>query len=124
MSMSPYKRRGSFIRNFWIYRRLVGAAIVLGLVLWFMISNNDAVKIIFPFGLGKLDSTTGVVILISAACGSIVTFLIMTILQAFKRYERNGTNRSEPEGRSYQMDDDRPPADYAAKATEGLKHGG
>ena len=34
---SPYKRRRpSLVRNFWVYRRVVGLAMALGLMLWFI----------------------------------------------------------------------------------------
>ena len=65
----PYeykRRRPSIIRNFWVYRRLIGTAILLGLMLWFIWANHEQVTVAFPFGLGKLTSTTGVVILLSA----------------------------------------------------------
>ena len=52
---SPYKRRRpSIVRNFWVYRRLVGLAVVLGLMLWFIWANNAPVTVAFPFGLGTL----------------------------------------------------------------------
>src|ERR1017187_8757421 len=42
----PYeykRRRPSIIRNFWVYRRLIGTAILLGLMLWFISVNHDVV---------------------------------------------------------------------------------
>ena len=39
----PYeykRRRPSIIRNFWVYRRLIGTAILLGLMLWFIWVNH------------------------------------------------------------------------------------
>src|SRR6185503_16113296 len=71
----PYqykRRRPSIIRNFWVYRRLIGTAILLGLMLWFIWANGDPVTVAFPFGLGKLSSTTGIVILLSALVGSLL----------------------------------------------------
>ena len=65
MAYEYKRRRPSIIRNFWVYRRLIGTAVLLGLMLWFIWANNDQVTVAFPFGLGKLTSTTGVVILLS-----------------------------------------------------------
>ena len=59
----PYeykRRRPSIIRNFWVYRRLIGTAILLGLMLWFIWANDAQVTVAFPFGLGKLTSTIGI----------------------------------------------------------------
>ena len=58
---SPYKRRRkrSLIRNLWVYRRLVALAVVVGLLLWFVLTNNERVTIAFPFRLGSFQSTTG-----------------------------------------------------------------
>ena len=41
----PYeykRRRPSIIRNFWVYRRLIGTAVLLGLMLWFIWANDEA----------------------------------------------------------------------------------
>jgi uncharacterized integral membrane protein len=114
---SPYKRRRpSIVRNFWIYRRLVGLAMVLGLMLWFIWANNAPVTVAFPFGLGTWQSTTGLVILLSALIGSVVTALMMTLYYAWVRVQGPGTRSHEVEEQA--IPDDRPPADYAAKASE------
>src|SRR5262249_61230914 len=79
----PYqykRRRPSIIRNFWVYRRLIGTAVLLGLMLWFIWANGDPVTVAFPFGLGKLSSTTGIVILLSALVGSVLTILATTVV--------------------------------------------
>ena len=116
MATPPYKRRRpSIVRNFWIYRRLVGLAVVLGLMLWFIWANNAAVTVAFPFGLGKLTSTTGLVILLSALVGSVATALTMTLIYAWARVHTPGAKPHDEEG---PLADDRPPADYAAKASE------
>ena len=76
-----YRRiRPSIIRNLWVYRRLVGSAILLGLMLWFIWANDAAVSVAFPFRLGSLNSTLGIVILLSAIVGSLTTVLIMTVV--------------------------------------------
>ena len=117
----PYeykRRRPSIIRNFWVYRRLIGTAILLGLMLWFIWANDDPVTVAFPFGLGKLTSTTGIVILLSALVGSVVTILVTTVVfAAAAAAERADPARPAQPGRP----DRRPAAaDYAAKTTEGF----
>ncbi|HEX8202077.1 MAG TPA: hypothetical protein VF590_16500, partial [Isosphaeraceae bacterium] len=85
-SFNPYRRRRpSLILNLWIYRYLVAAALVLGLLLWFVWINNAAVTVFFPFGLGQLNSTAGVVILLSALAGSVVTLLVVALLMALRK---------------------------------------
>lgn len=119
MGTAYYKRRRrSLVRNLWVYRRLVALAIVLGLILWFVVSNNERVAIGFPFGLGTFRSTTGLVILLSAMVGSLATALSFTLFWAIRKA------RSEPDepigpGKS-PIVDDLPPPDYAAKTGEGL----
>jgi uncharacterized integral membrane protein len=115
---SPYRRRRpSILRNFWVYRRLVLVALVLGLLLWFIWANNDKVTVAFPFGLGKVTSSTGVIILASALVGSGTTLLVTTLYLAI-RARRSGKH---PElGEKPPVDDELPPPDYAAKTGEGL----
>src|SRR5262245_1704274 len=117
----PYqykRRRPSILRNFWIYRRLIGVAVLLGLMLWFIWANRSEVTVSFPFGLGELKSTTGIVILLSALVGSLATILVTTVVIAARRFRGAHAphNHSGPNG----LDSDRPPPDYAAKATEGF----
>src|SRR5262245_48596035 len=120
-TLMPYKykrRRPSILRNFWIYRRLVGAAALLGMMLWFIWANRSPVTVSFPFGLGNLTSSIGVVILLSAVVGSLATILVTTIVIAARRL-RNAQfphNHSNPN----ELTADRPPPDYAAKTTEGF----
>jgi len=114
-----YKRRKpSIIRNFWVYRRLIGTAILLGLMLWFIWANHEPVTVSFPFGLGKLTSTTGVVILLSALVGSLVTILVTTLIFAIRRIRSPHVLHDQPGPTATAAD--RPPADYAAKTTEGF----
>jgi uncharacterized integral membrane protein len=117
----PYqykRRRPSIIRNFWVYRRLIGTAVLLGLMLWFIWANGDAVTVAFPFGLGKLSSTTGIVILMSALVGSLLTILATTVVFALRRL-RSAPTPQEPHNPS-DLAGDRPPPDYAAKTSEGF----
>jgi uncharacterized integral membrane protein len=114
-----YKRiRPSIIRNLWVYRRVVGSAILLGLMLWFVWANNTPVTVAFPFRLGHLDSALGVVILLSAIVGSLSTVLIMTVVRTARkiRAPQTSTVAQNPS----ELAVDRPPPDYAVKTTEGF----
>jgi uncharacterized integral membrane protein len=118
-SPSPYRgRRPSLVRNFWVYRRLVALAFVLGLMLWFIWANDARVTVAFPFGLGTLTSTTGLVILLSALLGSVITALAMTLFLALRRASAASPRPADVE--APRPGEDRPPADYAAKTTEGF----
>ena len=115
---SPYKRRRpSLVRNLWVYRRLVLAAVVLGLLLWFIVINNQPVTVYFPFRLGQISSTSGVILLLGALAGSLATALIGTIVFAWRYYK--GGRGGGAEGDST-LPEDRPPSDYAAKTPEGF----
>jgi uncharacterized integral membrane protein len=115
---SPYKRRRpALLRNLWVYRYLIAAACVLGVMLWFVLINNTAVEVVFPFGLGTIKSRLGIVILLAAAAGGLATALLTTLVLAVRRL-RGGQPRADVEGDP--LPDDRPPADYASKATEGF----
>jgi uncharacterized integral membrane protein len=118
--ISPYKRRrsSSLIRNLWVYRRLVAAAIVLGVMLWFIVINHDAVTVRFPFGLGQLQTSSGIAILLGALAGSVVTALIMTVILAVRRL-RSGVGEGVAVNPTA-LPEDRPPSDYASKTTEGF----
>ncbi len=119
---SPYKRRRpSIVRNFWIYRRLVGLAAVLGLMLWFIWANNAEVTVNFPFGLGSIKSTAGLLILTSALVGSVATGLTMTLYLTWSRLHKSPAT---PGDNGNPLPDDRPPADYAAKASEAAHEAG
>ncbi len=121
---TAYKRRRSagFIRNLWVYRRLVLAAILTGLMLWFILMNNTAVDVRFPFGFGPLKTTSGMAILLGALAGSVVTALILTILMTLRRFRRGTDHQvgSDPSA----IPEDRPPSDYASKAKEGFPDSG
>ena len=117
---SPYKRRRSagIIRNLWVYRRLVLATILAGLTLWFIVMNNTAVAVRFPFGFGPLATTSGMAILLGATAGSVVTVLVVTIVMTIRRF-RHGPSRSENADPTA-IPEDRPPTDYASKAKDGF----
>jgi uncharacterized integral membrane protein len=115
---SPYKRRKpSLLRNFWVYRRLVLVAMVLGLLLWFIWANGEQVSVTFPFKLGKVSSSVGVIILASALVGSLTTLLVVTLYFAIRARR---TSRPLDESSKALADDDLPPPDYASKTGEGL----
>ena len=117
-----YNRRPSLIRNLWIYRKLIGLAIILGLLLWFIWVNGEKVTVSFPFGLGQFSGTAGLVILLSALVGSVVTALAMTIFFAI-RIRKGGLGGGERPGDDEPratLPEDRPPPDYAAKTTDGF----
>ena len=129
MAGSPYykRRRRSLVRNLWVYRRLVALAVILGLILWFVLTNNERVSIAFPFGLGNFQSTTGLVILLSALVGSLATGLALTVVWAVRYRGRFGPEDdpvapTKPAGAAL-GGDDLPPSDYAAKTGDGLNRG-
>lgn len=117
---SPYKRRRpSLIRNFWVYRWMVAAAVVLGLLLGFVFINSAPVTVYFPFGLGQISSTAGVVVLLGALAGSVLTFLVGTVVLALRHY-KGAAARPSDEPVASSLPEERPPSDYAAKTTEGF----
>jgi uncharacterized integral membrane protein len=120
MAYQYKRRRPSIIRNFWVYRRLIGTAILLGIMLWFVWANNSQVPVTFPFGLGRFQSTAGVVILMSALVGSLATILVTTVVIAFRKIKSSQAphDPSNPND----LASDRPPPDYAAKTTEGFSN--
>ena len=122
MAYQYKRRRPSILRNFWVYRRLIGSAVLLGLILWFVWANDAAVTVAFPFRLGHLSSSLGVVILMSVLVGSLLTFLVMTVVMTMRRIRRpQGQGQGQPEPQaSNAIDEDRPPPDYAAKTTDGF----
>src|ERR1700733_2536904 len=105
---SPYykRRKRSLVRNLWLYRRLVGVAVVLGLMLWFVLTNNERVTIAFPFGLGNFQSTTGLVILLSALVGSLATGLSMPLIWALRRSRVEPAEGPAPTPGKSLLDDD------------------
>lgn len=115
---SPYRRRKpSLLRNFWVYRRLVLLALVLGLLLWFIWANGGLVTVAFPFRLGQVSSSVGVIILTSALVGSVTTLLMTTLHGAIHARRASRTSDTPEKG---PPDDDLPPPGYAARTGEGL----
>lgn len=120
MAYQYKRRRPSIIRNFWVYRRLIGVAALLGLMLWFIWANDAAVTVAFPFGMGAYQSTLGVIILLSALFGSLLTVLAMTVFFALRKMRGEHAPADPVEARDH--DDDRPPPDYASKTEEGFRN--
>lgn len=117
---TPYKRRKpSLIRNLWIYRHLIAIAFVIGVLLWFVVINNATVEVAFPFGMGSLTSSTGIIILLSAMVGSVLTMMALGVIYALRRLKA-GVEMAELEKGSPVLDDDLPPSDYASKTPEGF----
>ena len=56
---------------------------LLGIALWFVLFNNDPVKVSFPF-LGEIGSTSGIVMLVSAALGAAGCWLVLTFRHAVR----------------------------------------
>ena len=106
MAYQYKRRRPSIIRNFWVYRHLIGTAVLLGLMLWFIWANDAQVTVAFPFGLGKLTSTTGIVILLSALVGSVATILVTTLIFALRRLRSAQAPQDQPNPND--LSDDRP----------------
>jgi uncharacterized integral membrane protein len=118
MAYQYKRRRPSILRNFWVYRRLIFAAVLLGLMLWFIWANDAQVTVAFPFSLGKLTSTLGVVMLLTALVSSIATILVFTLIIALRRLR--SAQAPQDQSHSNDLTDDRPPPNYAAKTTEGF----
>lgn len=120
MAYQYKRRRPSLIRNFWVYRRLIGVAALLGLMLWFVWANDAAVTVAFPFRLGTYQSTLGVIILLSALCGALLALLGMTVFVALRKIR--GEQAPVDQTEAGDPDDDRPPPDYASKTEEGFRN--
>src|SRR5262249_52172146 len=120
MAYQYKRRRLAIVRNFWVYRRLIGTAALLGLMLWFIWANDAQVTVAFPFGLGKYTSTAGIVILLSALVGSVATILVTTLILAIKRIRGSQAGHQQPNRTDSPVD--RPPPDYAAKTTDGFSN--
>jgi uncharacterized integral membrane protein len=109
------------LRNLWIYRRLLALTLVLGVALSFVFTNREAVKVTFPF-LGEIDSTSGIVMLASAALGAAACWLVMTIRHAFREAREQTAEPERPAsmtGREHYRG-----TEAEAKKTEGLPTAG
>jgi uncharacterized integral membrane protein len=120
MAYQYKRRRLAIVRNFWVYRRLIGTAVLLGLMLWFIWANSAPVIVKFPFGLGEYTSTVGVVMLLTALVSSVATILVVTLMFALKRIR--GPHATHEQAHRTEQPSDRPPSDYAAKTTEGFSN--
>jgi uncharacterized integral membrane protein len=116
---APPRRTPRVLRNLWISRRLVAASVVLGILLWFIVINNQPATVFFPFGLGSSTASIGVVVLVSAIAGSIVTGLVMTIVWALRRYRVMPGRSSELLPHEAPESGDRPQAEPATRTEQG-----
>lgn len=120
MAYQYKRRRLAILRNFWVYRRLIGAAVLLGLLLQFIWANSAPAIVKFPFGLGEYNSTLGVVMLLTALVSSVATVLVVTLIFALKRIR--GPHAAQEQSDRIERAGDRPPPDYAAKTTDGFSN--
>ena len=90
------------IRNLWIYRRVLLLAVVLGLVASFVWSNNEPVKISFPLVRLEISSTSGLVMLVSAALGAGATWLVLTFRLAVQSAREQKLRSAEQPGKPQQ----------------------
>ncbi len=111
----PSKR--NILRTLWISRRLVAAALLVGTLLWFILTNNQNVTVYMPFGLGQVGSSVGIIVLASALVGAAASALILTVAWALRRYHYNPKTQGEV---TQHIPTDRPPDDYAAQTREGF----
>ncbi len=112
----PQNRPSDWLRTLWVSRRLVAAAVVVGILVWFIASNNESVTVHFPFGLGRPTASIGLIVLVSAIAGSLATVLLMTIVRALGKYRPT----PRPTETAKPIPTDRPPADYGARTPEGF----
>jgi len=119
--VAPYKRRRpALLPRVWAYRYVLAATVVLGVIGWFCWSNSAAVTVALPFGLGRIEQSLGVVILLSAMVGSLATALVFGVILALLKLRSGPMPADEEEGASH-LGDDRPPSDYASKTGEGFQ---
>jgi uncharacterized integral membrane protein len=109
------------LRNLWVYRRLLALALMLGIALYFVAKNNTQVKVAFPF-LGEIDSTSGIVMLTSAALGAVACWLVMTFRRALR--EARGKLAEPEQAKLPASPEHRRGTESEAKKTEGLPSAG
>ena len=83
------------IRNLWIYRRVLLLAVLLGIVLYFVFTNNKPLEVSFPF-IGEISSTSGIVMLASAALGAAACWLVLTFRRALRDAHRERRPVEDP----------------------------
>lgn len=112
---NPQKR--NFLQTVWLSRRLVVAALLVGTLLWFIVTNNQPITVYMPFGLGQLASSVGIIVLTSAMVGAAASALILTLVWALRRYQNNPKTLHEV---TQNITTERPPDNYAAHTREGF----
>jgi len=120
MAYQYKRRRLAIVRNFWVYRRLIATAVLLGVMLWFIWANSAPAPVKFPFGLGEYTSTVGVVMILTALVSSVATILVLTLIFALKRIR--APQSAQEQSHRTEQPGDRPPPNYAAKTTEGFSN--
>jgi uncharacterized integral membrane protein len=113
-------RMPKFLRDLWAARRLVAAAVIIGILLWFIVGNNQPATVYLPFGLGQPSASIGVIVLASALAGSLATVLILTLVLALRRYRGPARAPAVPPEPHKDLIDELPPSDYAARTGEGF----
>ena len=105
-------RASNPLRSLWMSRKLIAAAVVLGVLLWFILINNQQVTLYFPFGFGKAQASIGIVVLLSALAGSLITGLLTAFFWAWRRYRPGNRPPGEapPPG---DLPEEQPPVDLA-----------
>ncbi|MFO0961133.1 MAG: LapA family protein [Isosphaeraceae bacterium] len=122
---TPYRRRRpALLRNLWAFRYLIAVGLVLGILGWFCWSNGGTVTVRLPFGLGPVEKSLGVVILLSALVGAVTGVLAMGLFLALRRLGSHRAVADEEDAGDSVPDrdpvDDRPPPNYASKTGEGF----
>ncbi len=105
------------IRNLWIFRRLVALAVVLGLALFFVMSNREPVRVTFPL-VGGIDSTSGKLMLISAGLGAAASWLVLTFRFAWREAQAEKQRATETPAEPRAADDAAQDARNEPGATE------
>ena len=89
-------RSSNPLRTLWMAKKLIAAAVVLGILLWFVLTNNQQVTLYFPFKIGNAKASIGVVVLVSAGIGALITGLLGTFFWAWHRYLPGKTAIEQP----------------------------
>ncbi len=120
MTSRQNRHQHSMLQTLWVYRNLILIAFALGVLLWFILINNTAVEVHFPFGLGTIGSTTGMITLLSTFLGAVLGAAGLGVFLAIRRLKGSPDEADVVKGTKPIREDDLPPSDYAAKAPEGL----
>ena len=113
------------IRNLWIYRKVILLAIVVGVVVSFLWTNKREVDVNFPF-VGTITSYLGIVMMVSAALGAGLTWMVMTFrfsIQQARQDQAETTLATEPaDDESKRAESPEPPANQALASFNNSPH--